>query len=97
MEPAVKEIWRPIENFRKRQLFHHLDYAVREQVKVHLTAHLQRHMESLVKNGLTYEELEKIQAELELCPSVLEKYPQKRQPLAQGLINFLRSLKSSFL
>jgi hypothetical protein len=81
-QPARAEVWRPIdhirETFRKNQQFSTMDYAVREHVKKQLTGHLSFHMDTLVKKGLTYEELLEIQKELELCPSVLEFYPGKK-------------------
>lgn len=81
--PARDKLWHPIDNFRNNQRLSALDYAVREHVKKQLTGHLSFHMETLVKKGLTYEELLEIQRELELCPSVLEYYPGKQSWLAR--------------
>lgn len=72
------EVWRPIDTIRKNHRLLAMDYAVREQVKKQLTAHLSLNMDTLVEKGLTYDELIEIQKELELCPSVLEYYPGKQ-------------------
>ena len=89
MKPLRNEIWQPIENLSQPQVFHQLDYAVREQVKRHITRHLHNHMDQFIRHGMTFEQLHQMQKELELCPSILDLFPQdKESPLRRGLRMF---------
>ncbi|MEC7275837.1 MAG: hypothetical protein VXV96_05920 [Bdellovibrionota bacterium] len=80
------ELWQPIENISKPQVFNQLDYAVREQVKGHITRHLHVHMDKFIQHGLTYEQLLKMQEELDLCPSVLKLYPREDSSSLRAVI-----------
>lgn len=62
----------------QKQFLFELDYAVREQIKRQLQRQLTREMDHFVSKGLTFDQLKEVQKELELCPSVLEFYPGKR-------------------
>ena len=89
MEQKLGEYWHRIEVLKKPLLFQDLDFAVRENVKIKIQILLQKNMSSFVENGLTYHELKDFQQELDLCPSLLNCYPQKHSFIGKFL-NWIR-------
>lgn len=84
----------PFNIWPKKQFLFELDYAVREQIKRQLQGQITSEMDNFVAKGLTFDQLKEIQKELELCPSILEFYPGKRNFIFNWWLKLTRFFKS---
>lgn len=90
MEHKLGEHWHTFQTLKKPLLLQDLDFAVRENVKSKIQFLILSNIETFVEKGLTYDDLKVFQKELDLCPSILELYPQKEISFFERVLQIFR-------